>query len=97
MRFLGGHCACSQLSSAIWTELERHFTSSDAIGGQLDAATLVPILVMTAHFSIFSLVTVLGTLALSLAATRNVCVHLLFYFQFFVHRPTIRTAHRKTG
>lgn len=47
------------------------------------AEQLTPIVTMIAHFSIFILVTMLGKLSLTLVATKNCCVHLLFPFQFF--------------
>ena len=69
----------------IWATLEAQLArySTSVIGDKLNLATLVPLVAMIAHFAIFSVVTLLGSLTLRLASVRHACVHLMFFFQFF--------------
>jgi len=75
----------AEIDSRVWNACEDAFARYEADGmlRGVTAEQLTPIVTMIAHFSIFILVTMLGKLSLTLVATKNCCVHLLFPFQFF--------------
>ena len=64
----------TKLGALILFELQERYGTESA---------LPPIGAMTFHYALYTSVTAIGGLTLSLVATKNACVHLMFFFQFF--------------